>query len=138
MNIKYNLDTWFEWSKALKNKEKYYQRKNGSQQARKADIIIPNVLAAFLSLFILLLLAIGGSSGKGSGDDWPTEGSPANPAEIPFICRCLFNKAAATLLLKHKKFLIKISSSTEKNLHSTNGLLFWTKVLSWPKLEPRT
>lgn len=86
---------------------KYYQRKKGSQQARKADMMIPNVLAAFLSLFILLLLVIGGSSGKVSGHDCPTEGNPANPADIPLICRCLFSKAAATLLLKHQKFFLQ-------------------------------
>lgn len=84
-----------------------YQRKKGSQQARKADMMIPNVLAAFLSLFILLLLVIGGSSGIGSGHDCPTEGNPANPADIPLICRCLFSKAAATLLLKHSKNIIR-------------------------------
>jgi len=77
----------------------HYQRKNGSQQARNADIMMPSVLAAFRSLFILLLLLIGGSSGCGSGDDWSTVGREVKPAEIPLICKCLFNKAAATLLL---------------------------------------
>lgn len=80
----------------------HYQRKKGSQQAKNADMMIPSVLAAFRSLFILLLLAIGGSSGCGSGDDWSTVGRDVRPAEIPLICRCLFNRAAATLLLKHK------------------------------------
>jgi len=78
-----------------------YQRKKGSQQARNAVMMIPSVLAAFLSLFILLLLVIGGSSGCGSGDDWSTVGREVRPAEIPLICRCLFNRAAATLLLKY-------------------------------------
>lgn len=78
----------------------YYQRKKGSQQAKNADMMIPSVLAAFRSLFILLLLVIGGSSGCGSGDDWSTVGRDVKPAEIPLICRCLFSRAAATLLLK--------------------------------------
>lgn len=76
-----------------------YQRKKGSQQAKNADMMIPSVLAAFRSLFILLLV-IGGSSGCGSGDDWSTVGRDVRPAEIPLICRCLFSRAAATLLLK--------------------------------------
>jgi hypothetical protein len=61
--------------------------------------MMPSVLAAFRSLFILLLLVMGGSSGCGSGDDWSTVGREVKPAEIPLICKCLFNKAAATLLL---------------------------------------
>lgn len=52
-----------------KEEREIYQRKKGSQQARNADTMIPNVLAAFRSLLILLLLVIGGSSGCGSGDD---------------------------------------------------------------------
>lgn len=77
-----------------------HQRKKGSQQARNADIMIPSVLAAFRSLFILLV--IGGSSGCGSGDDWSTVGREVRPAEIPLICRCLLRRAAATLLLKQR------------------------------------
>ena len=68
-------------------------------------MMIPKVLAAFLSLFILLLLVIGGSSDIGSGD-----GNPVKPADIPLICRCLFSKAAATLLLKQQKYHLKIIS----------------------------
>lgn len=82
------------------NNNNNYQRKKGSQQARNADMIMPRVLAAFRSLFILLLLVIGGSSGCGSGGDWSIVGRDVNPADMPFIWRCLLSRAAATLLLK--------------------------------------
>lgn len=89
-----------QFSTTAREEREIYQRKKGSQQARNADTMIPNVLAAFRSLLILLLLVIGGSSGCGSGDDCSTVGSVVKPAEIPLICRCLFKSAAATLLLQ--------------------------------------
>ena len=84
-------------------------------------MMIPNVLAAFLSRFILLLVATG--SGTGSvplgpdttipGITSPVSGccSDVNPALMPFICRCLFRRAAATLLLKHKMYNLQTSQT---------------------------
>lgn len=86
-----------------------YHKKNGNQQARNVDTMIPSVLAAFLSRFILL-------KDPGSGVVTPvaavfSDRRPASigcvnvdkPAEMPFICRCLLSKAAATLLLEENK-----------------------------------
>lgn len=96
-----------------------YQRKNGNQHARKAETIIPNVLAAFLSLFILLLVPGSG----GGGADFSSAINPSstdcrsdvNPADIPLICRCLLSRAAATLLLQQKNsltILMKLNCNT--------------------------
>lgn len=73
-------------------------------------MMMPRVRAAFLSRFILLLLAIGSGIFSGpAGPDTLTPGmtSPlsgcckdVSPALIPLICRCLLSSAAATLLLQ--------------------------------------
>jgi len=73
-------------------------------------MIIPNVRAAFLSRFILLLLAMGSVTESGpEGPDTMTSGMASRlcgcckevrPALIPLICRCLLSSAAATLLLQ--------------------------------------
>lgn len=115
-----------------------HQRKKGSQHARNADMMMPRVLAAFRSLFILLLLVIGGSSGWGSGDDWSTVGKEVKPAEIPLICKCLLRRAAATLLLEHKQqsnqsrwvdWEEKMVRLTNKSLLGTNLSVDWTDSL---------
>lgn len=82
-----------------------YHKKKGNQQARNADMIMPNVLAAFLSLFILLdavLLSFPeacSAAATSASMDWRRD---VRPAEIPLIWRCLFRSAAATLLLEQK------------------------------------
>lgn len=76
-------------------------KKNGSQHAKKADTIIPSVLAAFLSRFILLLAP--GSDGAAFSSPKPPSTDclrDVMPADMPLICRCLFRRAAATLLLQ--------------------------------------
>lgn len=93
-----------------------HHKKNGSQQARNADIIIPRVLAAFLSLFILFD-AIGCSSGSFSQSCW---GSVVNPALIPFIWRCLFSNAAATFELERNG----TGSNHLENLSESGVMLF--------------
>lgn len=77
-------------------------KKNGSQHAKKAETIIPSVLAAFLSRFILLLVP-----GSDAGAVFSPPKPPSTdclrdvmPADMPLICRCLFRRAAATLLLQ--------------------------------------
>lgn len=82
--------------------------KNGSQQAKNADIMMPRVRAAFRSRFILLLEAAGRKAPESGSVSTSTsltasDADSAPRALIPLICRCLFNKAAATLLLKKKK-----------------------------------
>jgi hypothetical protein len=77
-------------------------------------MMIPNVRAAFLSRFILLLLAMGSVTDSGPvapGTRTPGMVSQLSgcckdvmPALIPFICRCLLSSAAATLLLKQMRF----------------------------------
>lgn len=71
-----------------------YHKKNGSQQAKNADMMMPKVLAAFRSRFILLVVAKGLSCSAA-----PT----SMPAAMPLICRCLFSNAVATLLLQKNK-----------------------------------
>lgn len=66
-----------------------YHKKNGSQHARKALIIIPNVLAAFRSLLIFEL-QIGSNCAL------------CLETGIPFIWRCLSRSNAATFDLKVK------------------------------------
>jgi hypothetical protein len=79
-----------------------YQRKKGSQQARKADTMIPSVLAALRSRFILLLVPGSGAFSVASppSTDWRSD---VSPAEIPLIWRCLLSRAAATLLLEKEE-----------------------------------
>lgn len=83
---------------------------------------MPSVLAAFRSLFILLQLpgSVGGALAATPPPPTPPDvdvfspiakpastdcRSDVNPADMPLICRCLFSKAAATLLLQ-KKILV--------------------------------
>lgn len=66
----------------------FYHKKNGSQHMRNALIIMPNVRAAFFSRRIFVI----------------AHGSTAcilcRCTDIPFICKCLSNKRAATLDLE--------------------------------------
>lgn len=82
---------WFR--RAITDKRSHHKKK-GSQHARNADMMIPKVLAAFLSRFILLLAI---------GCIWMLWRSRiASPMDIPLICRCLSSSRAATLLLETK------------------------------------
>lgn len=90
-----------------------YQRKNGNQHAKNADTIMPNVLAAFRSLLILLLVP-GSDAAVAllfSVSRLPSRDclNDVIPADMPLICKCLFNSAAATLLLKSKQKLLVLN-----------------------------
>lgn len=83
---------------------KLYHMKKGSQHARNADMMMPRVRAAFRSLFILLLEAVGRNAPESGSVSTSTsltasDVDSAPRALMPLICRCLFNRAAATLLL---------------------------------------
>jgi hypothetical protein len=78
-------------------------------------MMMPRVRAAFLSRFILLLLAMGSDTvsappdpGRAPGMTSPLRGCcrDASPALIPLICRCLLSSAAATLLLQPTTFYV--------------------------------
>lgn len=99
-----------------------HHKKNGNQQAKNAETIIPKVLAAFLSLFILLQLP-GSlfSATKSASTDCLKD---VNPAEIPFICRCLLSSAAATLLLQQKSRCFKGTVWLKRTI-SAKALVFW-------------
>lgn len=102
-----------------------YHKKNGNQQAKNADTIIPRVLAAFLSLFILL--QVPGSEAAASTAAPFSGPKPASidclrvvkPAEMPFICRCLLSRAAATLLLKKRQKPFRGYSDSDSYIFST-------------------
>lgn len=88
-----------------------YHKKKGSQHAKKADMIIPSVLAAFLSRFILLL-AMGCIC-------MLCLSRITSPIEIPLICRCLSSSRAATLLLGTRECFGSISNKNGvKNLET--------------------
>lgn len=85
-----------------------YHMKKGNQHARKADMMMPNVRAAFLSRFILLLEAAGRKAPESGSVSTSTsftasDVDSAPRALMPLICKCLFSNAAATLLLKGKE-----------------------------------
>lgn len=68
---------------------------------------MPNVRAAFLSRFILLLEAAGRKAPESGSVSTSTsftasDVDSAPRALMPLICKCLFSNAAATLLLKGK------------------------------------
>lgn len=65
-----------------------YQRKKGSQHAKNALIIIPNVRAAFFSRLILLMA---------HGSTWCIL---CRWTAMPLICKCFSNNNAATFDLK--------------------------------------
>lgn len=86
-----------------------HHRKKGNQQARNADMIIPSVLAALRSRFILLEAVV--LSFPAAVSAAATSASidcrrDVRPAEMPFICRCLLSNAAATLLLQDVSLLL--------------------------------
>lgn len=83
-----------------------YHKKKGNQQARKADMMMPKVLAAFLSLRILLLAI---------GSRWTLSRPLITPStEMPLIWRCLSRSSAATLLLnKRERIKTKILKKWE-------------------------